>query len=106
MSGNIPRDTSRRREIKGRPDPPAPVEFLEAEPGVVLPLDLLDGLLEEVPDVLHVLLVHGHGEGADPHLALLLGHPASARLHHLGSTDDGRPRFSSRNLSRGEGREI
>ena len=56
------------------------VELLETEAGVVLPLDLLDGLLEQVPDVLHVLLVHGGGEGADAHLALLLGH----RGLHLG----------------------
>ena len=49
------------------------VELLEAEARVVFPLNFLNGVLQEVPDVLHVLFVHGHGEGPDSHLALLLG---------------------------------
>lgn len=37
-----------------------PVEFLEAQTAVVLPLDLLDGVLQKVPDVVDVLLIHCH----------------------------------------------
>lgn len=37
-----------------------PVELLEAQAAVVLPLDLLDGVLQQVPDVVDVLLVHRH----------------------------------------------
>lgn len=37
-----------------------PVQLLEAQATVVLPLDLLNGVLEEVPDVVDVLFVHGH----------------------------------------------
>ena len=37
-----------------------PVQLLEAQPTVVLPLDLLDGVLQKVPDVVDILLVHGH----------------------------------------------
>lgn len=37
-----------------------PVELLEAQPAVVLPLDLLDGILQKVPDVVYILLVHCH----------------------------------------------
>ncbi len=37
-----------------------PVELLEAQPTVVLPLDLLDGVLQKIPDVIHILLIHGH----------------------------------------------
>ena len=75
-----------------------PVQLLETQPRVVLPLDLLqdgvkliatdyheedeheddlDGLLEQVPDVLHIFLVHGHREGANPHLPFFLRHSTS-----------------------------
>lgn len=37
-----------------------PVELLEAQAAVVLPLDLLDGVLQKVPDVVDVLLIHCH----------------------------------------------
>lgn len=37
-----------------------PVQLLKTEAAVVLPLDLLDGILEEVPDVVHILLIHRH----------------------------------------------
>ena len=37
-----------------------PVQLLKAQPTVVLPLDLLDGVLQKVPDVVDILLVHGH----------------------------------------------
>lgn len=37
-----------------------PVELLKAQAAVVLPLDLLDGVLQQVPDVVDVLLVHCH----------------------------------------------
>lgn len=37
-----------------------PVELLEAQPAVVLPLDLLDGILQKVPDVVDILFVHRH----------------------------------------------
>lgn len=37
-----------------------PVELLEAKPTVVLPLDLLDGILQEIPDVVDILFIHGH----------------------------------------------
>lgn len=37
-----------------------PVELLEAQPAVVLPLDLLDGILQKVPDVVDILLIHCH----------------------------------------------
>lgn len=37
-----------------------PVKLLEAQAAVVLPLDLLDGVLQEVPDVVHILFVHCH----------------------------------------------
>lgn len=40
-----------------------PVQLLEAQAAVVLPLDLLNGVLEEVPDVVDVLLIHGHLRG-------------------------------------------
>jgi len=56
------------------------VQLLEAEAGVVLPLDLLDGVLQQLPDVLHKLLVHGHRKSPDPHFALLLGQVV---LHHF-----------------------
>lgn len=36
------------------------VKFLKAEPAVVFPLNLLDGVLQKVPDVVDVLLVHCH----------------------------------------------
>lgn len=37
-----------------------PVQFLEAQAAVVLPLNLLDGILQKVPNVVDILLVHGH----------------------------------------------
>ncbi len=37
-----------------------PVELLEAQPTVVFPLNLLDGIFQEVPDVVDILLIHGH----------------------------------------------
>lgn len=37
-----------------------PVQFLEAQAAVVLPLNLLDGILQKVPDVVDVLLIHRH----------------------------------------------
>ena len=40
-----------------------PVQLLEAQATVVLPLDLLDGVLQQVPDVVDVLLVHRHLKG-------------------------------------------
>ena len=40
-----------------------PVQLLEAQATVVLPLDLLDGVLQEVPDVVDVLLIHRHLTG-------------------------------------------
>ena len=56
------------------------VEFFETQARIILSLNFLDCVFEQLPDVLHVLLVHRHGEGPDPHLALLLGHTA---FHHL-----------------------
>ncbi len=37
-----------------------PVELLKAQPTVVFPLNLLDGIFQEVPDVVDILLIHGH----------------------------------------------
>lgn len=37
-----------------------PVQLLKAQTTVVLSLDLLDGILQEIPDVVDVFLVHGH----------------------------------------------
>ena len=37
-----------------------PVQLLEAQSTVVLPLDLLDGVLQKVPDVVDIFLVHSH----------------------------------------------
>lgn len=37
-----------------------PVELLEAQPAVVLPLDLLDSVLQKVPDIVDILLIHCH----------------------------------------------
>ena len=59
-----------------------PVKFFKTEPGVVFPLDLLDGVLEQMPNIFHVFLVHGHGEGPDAHLALLFA-PLATVFHHF-----------------------
>ena len=37
-----------------------PVQLLKAQPTVVFPLYLLDGVLKKVPDVVHILLIHRH----------------------------------------------
>lgn len=37
-----------------------PVKLLEAQAAVVLSLDLLNGVLQQIPDVVDVLLVHCH----------------------------------------------
>ena len=37
-----------------------PVQLLKAQPTVVLPLNLLDGILQKVPDVVDVLFIHCH----------------------------------------------
>ena len=67
------------------------IELLKAEPGIVLPLDLLDGVFQKLPDVLDELLVHGHGESTDPHFSFLL---RKVVLHHL---EAGLPQGSCRN---------
>ena len=36
-----------------------PVELFETQPTVVLLLDLLDGVLQQIPRLLHVLVIHG-----------------------------------------------
>ena len=56
-----------------------PVEFFKAEPRIILSLNLLDGVLEKLPNVLDELLVHRHWERPNPHLAFFLG---QAILHH------------------------
>ena len=40
-----------------------PVQLLEAQATVVLPLDLLDGVLQQVPNVVDILLIHRHLQG-------------------------------------------
>lgn len=48
-----------------------PVQLLKAKPTVVLPLDLLDGILQKVPDVVHILLIHCHlGRGGNMRVCL------------------------------------
>lgn len=37
-----------------------PVQLLKAQAAVVLPLDLLDGILQKVPDVVHIFFIHRH----------------------------------------------
>lgn len=36
------------------------VKFLKTEPAVVFPLNLLNGILQKVPDVVNILLIHCH----------------------------------------------
>ena len=45
-----------------------PVQLLETQPSVVLPLNLLYGIAQQVPDLRHIFLIHGHGERTDAHL--------------------------------------
>lgn len=40
-----------------------PVELLKAQATVVLPLNLLDGILQKVPDIVDIFLIHSHLHG-------------------------------------------
>lgn len=41
------------------------VQLLKTEPTVVLPLNLLNGVLQKVPDVVDILLIHRHLQKRD-----------------------------------------
>ena len=50
-------------------------------------MDLLDRVLEKVPNIFDVLLVHSHRECADAHFALLFA-PVSTIFHHFDENEE------------------
>lgn len=85
------------------------VQFLKAQTGVVLLLDLLNGILQQVPYVVHISLVHSHldeknlifnervsrrkdmkittyGECTDSHFAFFFGTTTKTTFHHREKT--------------------
>merc|ERR1719347_348877 len=57
------------------------VQLLEGETTVVLALNLLDGIFQQIPNVLHIFLVHCHRKSTYSHFAVFFCHSAS--FHHI-----------------------
>lgn len=66
------------------------VQFLKAEAAVILPLNLLDGILQKVPDIVYILLIHRHlqkiGSNGFKKMTITYCTIISTNIHNQGSS--------------------